>query len=267
MLKKLLKYEFLSTGRIMVPIYLAVLIVSVVTGVLGRGDLDRAMEDMILFRIFIVIYGVLVIAMVILTVFVIVERFYKNMLRGEGYLMHTLPVAPWMLIASKLICALVWELLALVVLFLSLFLFAALGGAWVFFAEIFHDPVFAEVLRTSGGIILLLAATLIVQFVRIILTFYASMSMGGAATRHKLAYSFLAFVVILIVENVISVVAHLGTAANLTATMATLTAFESIDMGQAVVGLLTRQLIMDMIFATVLYLITHYFLKKKLNLE
>ena len=39
-----------------------------------------------------------------------VQRFYKNLLGREGYLMHTLPVTETQLILSKLLTSMVWVL-------------------------------------------------------------------------------------------------------------------------------------------------------------
>ena len=43
----------------------------------------------------------------ILTIYFAI-RFYKNLYTDEGYLMHTLPVKPWMLIVSKLTIGTIW---------------------------------------------------------------------------------------------------------------------------------------------------------------
>lgn len=41
------------------------------------------------------------VALFVLTMIVIIQRFYKGLLCDEGYLMFTLPVKPWQLIATK----------------------------------------------------------------------------------------------------------------------------------------------------------------------
>ena len=55
----------------------------------------------------------------------ILQRFYKNLLSGEGYLMHTLPVRPWQHIASKLIAAVVWTVLSFFVVCVSCLLYTS----------------------------------------------------------------------------------------------------------------------------------------------
>ena len=46
------------------------------------------------------VYAGVFIALIVATVLIILQRFYKGLLRDEGYLMHTLPVKPWQLITA-----------------------------------------------------------------------------------------------------------------------------------------------------------------------
>ncbi|MEI3280961.1 MAG: hypothetical protein V8R46_09675 [Eubacterium ramulus] len=73
------------------------------------------------------IYGLLIVALMIVTIVMVLQRFYKNLLKGEGYLMHTLPVPTWMLVASKVISSLIWILLSIAVLFVSIFVLVLTG--------------------------------------------------------------------------------------------------------------------------------------------
>lgn len=267
MLKKLLKYEFKATGRIMLLICLAVLAVSAVTGFLGRvSEWSSAIRSPVLFFIFITVYTILVIAMIALTVFMVIARFYRNILRGEGYLMHTLPVPTWMLIVSKLIVAFVWEMLVVAVLFVSLLIAFAFGGVWSWVADILFGREILDFLSNYAGLTVLLIITVLVQTVRMILLFYVSLSIGCSATRHKIAYSFLAFVVIVIILNVVNAVGSMGTMLD---TVVSGMMMNNSDMyvRSTAAGLLTGQLVTELIFSVIFFLVTHYFLKKKLNLQ
>src|SRR5699024_1205776 len=127
MLGKLLKYEFKSTGRLFGVIYLLIMILSLMIGLLGRRYMTISVAiwnhdgiRLAALAILIVAYFVMLVAMVVVTFVVILQRFYKNLLEGEGYLMHTLPVPTWMLVASKLIAAVIWDILGFVIIILSL---------------------------------------------------------------------------------------------------------------------------------------------------
>ena len=69
-------------------------------------------------------YGITMAAVIIVTFIIIIQRFYKNLLCDEGYLMNTLPVSVWKNITSKLIVATVWNIVSLGVALVSIFIMA-----------------------------------------------------------------------------------------------------------------------------------------------
>lgn len=267
MLGKLLKYEFKATSRLLGLIYLVVLAVAAVTGILGRSNImSLSDQNGIVFGIFTMIYIILIVAMIIITLFLIVERFYKNMLQGEGYLMHTLPVPTWMHVASKTISAFVWEVLAVAVLILSLVLVVTTGGAWKELCEIFNGR-FWEAIIQNAALVVVFIICLFVQLIRIVLMFYASMSIGASSTRHKIFFSILAFVVIMIVVNVISMVTNLGMVTNLIISAEDYAYSVKLAPEMFMTKIFVKQIIIDAVYSVIFFVITNFFLKRKLNLE
>ena len=118
MLKNLLKYEFRATARTYGGIYLALLAAAGLIGFSLRGDRVAAQSHV--FEIGVTIYSLLVMALVIVTIVTVIQRFTKNLLGREGYLMHTLPVTEAQLVGSKLISSAVWLLASAVVGVVSL---------------------------------------------------------------------------------------------------------------------------------------------------
>lgn len=112
MLKQLLKYEFKATKSLYFGLYLALALLSVVLGVSFRQE--NAWADNTNFGrlevILMVLYLSVIFAIAVLCFVSTVQRFYKNLLGREGYLMHTLPVTETQLILSKLITSMVWVL-------------------------------------------------------------------------------------------------------------------------------------------------------------
>ena len=112
MLKQLLKYEFKATKSLYFGLYLALALLSVVLGVSFRQE--NAWADNTNFGrlevILMVLYLSVIFAIAVLCFVSTVQRFYKNLLGREGYLMHTLPVTETQLILSKLITSIVWVL-------------------------------------------------------------------------------------------------------------------------------------------------------------
>lgn len=120
MLRKLLKHEFRATGRIMLPLFGILLLVSVGANFSSRGMLN---SDSSLLRtlgtIFIMLFIVGIFAVGIISFVLMINRFYKNLLQDEGYVMMTLPVCVHQQIWSKLIVSTVWFAATVVVIGLS----------------------------------------------------------------------------------------------------------------------------------------------------
>ncbi|WP_069999926.1 hypothetical protein [Cellulosilyticum sp. I15G10I2] len=113
MLRNLLKYEFKATARIFIPIYIAILLVSIVNRLFRLVNIELA------FNLTVIVLVSLFIALGVLTIIGIVQRFNKNLLSDEGYLMFTLPVSPTKLIVSKLITSVVWTIVSGIAALLS----------------------------------------------------------------------------------------------------------------------------------------------------
>ena len=100
MFGKLMKYEMKSLTRGLLPLYGAILAVAVINRVLmGISFDDRNGLPVI---IAMMVYFGLCVAVGVVTIMAVVQRFYKGLLCDEGYLMHTLPVRPVELVLSKL---------------------------------------------------------------------------------------------------------------------------------------------------------------------
>ena len=109
MLGKLLKYEIKATGRIFLPLYLGLMVVSVLASFTLQSDnwIINLLSGLLL--------GALYCALIVVTIALLIQRFYTNLLKDEGYLMFTLPVTPSILITSKLIATCMWCVLSLVI--------------------------------------------------------------------------------------------------------------------------------------------------------
>lgn len=119
MFRKLVKYEWTAMIRSMGPIYLAVLAVTILNTFMfhvikpymnqPRGIFFPLMD----FTPYLTgtLYAVVLGVMAVFTVTIIIQRFYKGLLKDEGYLMFTLPVESWKLILSKAFVSVVMEMI------------------------------------------------------------------------------------------------------------------------------------------------------------
>lgn len=122
MLAKLIKHEFKATARIFLPILGTVLVLTgaaaltvklggilVLPGGTGWGGPVLGLASGLLC----LLTFIAMMAMMTAAVVVTIQRFYKNLLGDEEYLMFTLPVTPAQHITAKLAVGTVWTLLSL----------------------------------------------------------------------------------------------------------------------------------------------------------
>ncbi len=216
MFGKLCKYEFKSIGRTLVPIYLAIIAISILNAFLGLGSLangyynglmsglsfGRGLLSLIQTLSIIAYFGVLV-AMSVLTLIVVIQRFYKGLLCDEGYLMFTLPVKPWQLIAAKGVVAFVMSLASSLVAFASIFILVlGTAGADRVFTAITDPQLWNAISRAIAHVsswpllVFELIVLLIVSGLVQLYHMYFSMALGHLANKNRVMMSVVAFIAI-----------------------------------------------------------------------
>ena len=213
MLRKLLKHEFHATGRIMLPLLGAELLLSVLAGLSVRG-LTRV-EDMgflgFTYGMTVMVFFLGLFAVGVVATVLMVQRFYRNLLRDEGYLAMTLPVSVDAHICSKLIVSFVWFTAVALLFVLAMLVMLVIGAQLEFMAmEEFQEVLraFREALRLVGGgnLALFVLEYILLSFLGaagLCLRCYSAMAIGCSAANHKLLYSFLAFIGIGFVLNIL----------------------------------------------------------------
>ena len=208
MLKKLLKYEFRATARTYGGMYLALLAASVLFGgSVWRWNSTNSDAYSTLVGLLSLVYTAVIIGTVVVTIMTIVQRFYRNLLGREGYLMHTLPVTETQLVTSKLISSTVWSLCSILAACLSFGILAVLMMAdmdlleqlprmWSGIREAFArcNMEFWEALAFSG----------VVGFVRMvsaIACIYAACMVGHQFKNHPALAGILSFFVMPYVQG------------------------------------------------------------------
>lgn len=197
MLRKLLKYELMAMSRVLVPLYLVMIAASALFAVnlnmRKTGGMEKILDKFAVFT------GVLMVASVI-TVMVamlimIVQRFYKNLLGQEGYLMFTLPATTLEHIAAKLIGAFCWIVIGVGAGIASGLVMITIVGDLPKFLEQAGE-VLPMLLRDGDltsqlfSVVLLLAFSLLKSISQV----YAAFAVGHQLGSHRLAGSILAYI-------------------------------------------------------------------------
>lgn len=277
MLGKLLKYEMKSTSRVMWFLYAAVIIVGTIIGIVLRINFHTADMNIgtsvntmsvfglpqILLIVFVTIYALLLVALAIMTIIMIIIRFNSNLLKGEGYLMHTLPVPTWMLVTSKTIISFLWMVIGAAVSVLSAVLLGLTSGMLPYLLreaglkELWHD-----LCSMFGSVGWLYIIAIIVSCIVLILQFYFSMAVGNIANRNKFLLAVATFIGVQIVVSIISGI--LGTSS--TAMLMESSVFDLGTIRGAFSSLMVKSIILNLIFGAGFFAGTTLILKKRLNL-
>lgn len=208
MLGKLIKHEFRATSRIMAPLLLIVLALSAVVRFSIQALENSEMNFLnILAVLLIAAFAIGIIAVNLMSIIIMIQRFYKNLLGEEGYLMFTLPTSVHSIVWSKLIVSIVWFLATAIIMVLIVAVMAmstnALAEMKVAFSAI------GEFFRRlgTGNTIGYIAEILLIMFLAsaaMCLQFYAAMALGHSFANHKGLLSVVFFFAISFVIQIIT---------------------------------------------------------------
>lgn len=210
MLRKLLKYELQATARVLLPMYGVLLAISLINRIFWfRGNLvvtDNTTFLTIAGIITLMLYYGMMMIVGVMTVLVLIQRFYKNLLGVEGYLMHTLPVPTWALLLSKTISGLFWGIVSGIVWLLSILVLAFNITDWgEFFRE--FGLVWKNMWEMAGGEVILILFEILILGVLIcllgVLQLYTSMCIGQLFQKHRILASIGAYLILVWLFNMI----------------------------------------------------------------
>ena len=262
MLGKLMKYEIKGTARLLLPVYAALLAMTLINKIFLSINSDATG--------FIVTTGIIMAHYVcIIIALVIIQRFYKNLMTDEGYLMFTLPVPTWQQIVSKLVIALMWTFVCGIVIMLSIMILAIDGASLQYMGEFFQELGRAFNSPEGGQAALILIELFILMIVGVccnVLQVYTSISVGQLFGKHKIIGAFVTYIAINIILQIIFTVMTVSFA--LTSDTSMLNAvFNNMDPVTAVNWMLNIGTLGNLILSAIYFAVTNYILKNKLNLE
>ena len=264
MLKKLYKYELYSLFRNLLPIYAAVLGFALLSRLTLLIKTDNPLLQ-IPAGISTTIYVFSVIAVFVVGMVVVVMRFYKNLLSGEGYLTFTLPFTATQHIVCKLLCGVLVIVIDFIAVMASLLIMSAgtdaLGNMFEALKTVFE--IAGEKL-TAAQIVSLTVEfiiAIIIGMFQSLLMFYAAIAIGQQF-KSRVGGAVVAYICLYAAVQVINTFIMVIGIALLGNIEVDLTV--SVGTFQAFLGLIT---VYSFILAAAYFCITRHFLSKKLNLE
>lgn len=206
-LGKLIKYEMKAVGRIMLPVYGAFIVISILFGISlrigtgGRSEIVRAAATTTVFQTVMgVVYVLAAVAVVVFTLVILIQRFYRNLLGNEGYLCFSMPVSVNAHITNKVFSAGLWVFFGAVC--------GALSAGIISMAFVSPKEIIDNLAQVVGGVVdvvgVFKAVLLVIEVVILAvmmageagLKIYAAISLGQLWSGHRVAgavFSYLGF--------------------------------------------------------------------------
>lgn len=254
MLGKLLKYEFKATSRTFLPIYVALILVSLGNRLFRMGNIDfgLGLTTALLVGLFV--------ALGVLTLIVTIQRFNRNLLGDEGYLMFTLPVTTNELIFSKLLTTIIWSglstiigMITFVILISDYQIFKEFTQVW---PQLWNEIIQGMNSQFKGQAVLILIGVPLAglfSYIQCILMIYLSLATAQMPmfAKHR---GIISFIIFFVINSVLQLI---------TAILSEFIPFANLSMTATLMCVTVGIAIVDVI----LFIGTHYILNKHLNLE
>ena len=278
-MKKLFKFEFFSVCRILVPVWCGALLLSLLLGGLGiLSALFPALGDSLPYLIVCGFTGILfafaALAGLIASVVLGMIRFYE-LLGDQGYLMFSLPMPAWKHIGARLLCACLTTTLAVAVFAVcgAVLSFSSIQSGSLITVANFQLLAFDDLadLLWSGYALLIWLLCL----ATIYLFLYLCMAIGAQWPQHRLAASILTYFLLTFVLQVLMMIAVIFVAVGAYSAVQSgdvalisgaLTSEQTAAAHGLLGGLLTVPILLFGAADAILWVTTHYFITRKLNL-
>ena len=255
---KIFKYEMISAGRIILPVYALLLVLSLFIGIfVMSSDFDFDGNGALgIFKTAIVILTTILFVVMIVIIFSIIERRYKKSILGdEGYLNLTLPVTVGEHLWGRYLADIVWALSYAVIMLLAVGLIFIRGWNQI-------PQAFSKFLQSSaefkleygygyGYIFCCSFINCLIFFMLICVFIYMTETIIQMIGKHRTLMSILVFVVVFMLFQNIAELVFKG--------------YEGMTDFKA--GLLWSISLYNFVWCVILSVITRLVLMYKLNLE
>lgn len=255
---KIFKYEMISAGRIILPVYALLLVLSLFIGIfVMSSDFDFDGNGALgIFKTAIVILTTILFVVMIVIIFSIIERRYKKSILGdEGYLNLTLPVTVGEHLWGRYLADIVWALSYAVIMLLAVALIFIRGWNQI-------PQAFSKFLQSSaefkleygygyGYIFCCSFINCLIFFMLICIFIYMTETVIQLVGKHRTLMSILIFVVVFMLFQNLAELVFKG--------------YEGMTDFKA--GLLWSISLYNFVWCVILSVITRLVLMYKLNLE
>ena len=271
MLGKLVKHDFIATWKLPAALDVLVIALGIMTGLLIQliPHVEGSMGIGIFMLSFIGVFYIGIIAANVVTIILIVMRYYRNLYTAEGYLTFTLPVKTDMIVHSKVITGAVWMFLSYVSTIISILI---AGSGFITAFDVsgkelreFIRELYSLFGANSPGFIVVIVLTFLITPAASALSMYFCVSVGQLWHSHKILGTVLCIIGIYIVNQVFSQVSFFASGfwGMMTSTGADIDA----SFGGVYLRMLIILLIFEIIESAVFYAVCLIINRNKVNLD
>lgn len=271
MLGRLFKYELKATSKILAPIYMAFIAITIVSRVSIGFQVDESSPLYSISGIGFLIFVLSAIAIFVATAIVIIWRFYRNTSSDEGYLLFTIPVKTDYIIISEFLCALLWSVVMSAVVVIGIFFMVFnrnIDGAMIDFAYL--SKFFSTLSFDGGKAIFMMFIDMTISTLSEIMGIYCAISLASLFKKYRLMLSALFYIGSVIIINtldtlVIRLITHSPVEqANIPET------FNAVNFAEEwnsliAPSILSKQVIIDSIFLIVISVVEYFIVRKILH--
>lgn len=211
MLGKLIKYDLKSMTKTIVPLWITVVALTLILTISNWGtNLETFAEnDTIMVVLSILLFSVSV-AILVMNVLFVIQRFWNGLLKEEGYLMFTLPVSTRKLILAKGLSALLISLGSILVAILCVVIIAfsyvhSYDGSNLFaILKIALQNTFLNITGSDIAETILCFIMVPVFLLTEIYQTYTAMAIGQLSNKNRFMLSIVAYIGITIILSMIA---------------------------------------------------------------
>lgn len=260
MLNKLIKYDLKSFFKTVTPLYIVMILIALLAR-LGGYVADKISILKIPVGFIEILYILLLIGIPIATFILSISRYYNNLVKDEGYLMHTLPVSKENLILSKLISSLIVMSTSIISIVIGFMI-----GTYTSKIGDFISKTLDLCVDNFGILfIVLIIISTILSYIMQLLLIYAAIALGQKHNNNKIVFSIIYGIVLYNINQIItSVILLIPMFLN-----DNIRKYLESDMPPINIlnGFIIASLVLSAIIIVVYYFFTTKTMDKKLNLE
>lgn len=270
MLGKLIKYDLKAVNRFLIIMH-AFLLLSAILGrffLIGRIRIDSLENMQLILAISFVTYLLLFIGICYGTYLVIAVRFYKNLFSDEGYLTNTLPVSKTMHLFSKTVSGSIWMILDILLIYLSGYIL--LSVPLITDTLQGHETELVQMMGFGNTtdfnrFLLYLLVISIIGAVGNVIMMYACIAVGQLFKGHKVLGAVVSYFVLTAIISLFTTV--VSTINGLTGGYLDNNGDSPASFAHYMNQTLNFSFILLIITSVILYLLTYWIMKKKVNLD